>query len=270
MKTAVRPRLVAFDLDGTLVGADLRIRPRVAQAVAAMQQRGIVGCIVTGRMFRAAQPFVEGLRFTAPVICYQGARIVDPHDGRPIFDLPLPNREALEIEAYARERGMHIQLYADDSYYCERNDRYARVYAEVSGVEPIVVASLREFFAGRGATKACIIAEPEMIAQQVAPVRELLAERAYVTRSLAWFLEVMHPSVDKGRALELVAAQMGIPLAEVAAVGDSWNDAPLLERAGFGIAMGSAPPELRAVADAIVGDVEHDGAAEAIERYVLQ
>lgn len=270
MKTAVRPRLVAFDLDGTLVGSALEIRPRVLAAVEAMERRGVLGCIVTGRMYRAARPFVERLGFTAPVVCYQGARIVDPATGAPIFDLPLPNAEALELEAYAREHHLHVQLYDDDNYYCERNGRYARIYAEVSGVEPVVVPSLRAYFAQRDATKCCIIAEPEVIAEHVERVAALMGRRAYVTRSLPWFLEVMNPGVDKGRALEIVANRLGVPLGEVVAVGDSWNDAPLLERAGFGIAMGSAPQELRAVADAIVADVEADGAAEAIERYVLQ
>ena len=79
----------------------------------------------------------------------------------------------------------------------------------------------------------------------------------------------MDPGVDKGEALRWVAQRLGIEMEQVAAIGDAWNDAPLLEAAGFGIAIGGAPPELCAVADALVADFAHDGAAEAIERYVL-
>ncbi len=79
----------------------------------------------------------------------------------------------------------------------------------------------------------------------------------------------MNAKVNKGRSLEIVARYLGIPLAQVMAIGDSWNDAPLLQAAGFGVAMGSAPAELREVADAVVTDVAHDGVAEALERYVL-
>src|SRR5437762_3015449 len=72
------PRLVAFDLDGTLIGDDLHVRPRVASAIAAMRALGVQGCIVTGRMYRAALPFARGLGFEAPIICYQGAAVIDP------------------------------------------------------------------------------------------------------------------------------------------------------------------------------------------------
>ena len=80
---------------------------------------------------------------------------------------------------------------------------------------------------------------------------------------------MLDPSVDKGAALRFVAGRFGVGIDETLAIGDSWNDAPLLEAAGFAVAMGSAPAELRAVADAIVGDLAHDGVAEAIDKYVL-
>ena len=96
-----------------------------------------------------------------------------------------------------------------------------------------------------------------------------LGKKAYVTRSYPEFVEILDPHVDKGEALRFVAARLGVEMHDVAAIGDSWNDAPLLEAAGFGIAMGSAPDELRKVAKAVVSDVQADGVAEAIERYVL-
>jgi hydroxymethylpyrimidine pyrophosphatase-like HAD family hydrolase len=83
------------------------------------------------------------------------------------------------------------------------------------------------------------------------------------------FVEVLDPAVDKGAALRFVAARLGVAMEDTFAIGDSWNDAPLLAAAGFAVAMGSAPPELRAIADACVADVAHDGVAEALETYVL-
>jgi hydroxymethylpyrimidine pyrophosphatase-like HAD family hydrolase len=160
-------------------------------------------------------------------------------------------------------------LYANDRYYCEQRNQYAALYAKISGVEPIVVPSLRRQFETWDATKVVVIAEPEVILEQLARVQNLCGDAAYVTRSIAYFLEVMNSKVNKGLSLEIVARYLGIPLSEVLAIGDSWNDAPLLEKAGFGVAMGSAPPELRDVADAVVADVANDGVAEALERFVL-
>jgi Cof subfamily protein (haloacid dehalogenase superfamily) len=263
------PKLVAFDLDGTLLGEELLLRPRVLTAIRQMRSRGVQGCIVTGRMYRAALPFVRQLEFTAPVVCYQGAAVVDPQTDDVLQDVPLANAEALKVEAYAREHGLHIQLYANDRYYCEQRNQYAALYAKISGVEPIVVPSLRRQFEEWDATKAVIIAEPEVILEHLPRVQTLCGDAAYVTRSIAYFLEVMNSKVNKGRSLEIVARYLGIPLTEVMAIGDSWNDAPLLQTAGFGVAMGSAPPELRDVADAVVADVANDGVAEALERFVL-
>jgi Cof subfamily protein (haloacid dehalogenase superfamily) len=264
-----RPKLVAFDLDGTLLGEELLLRPRVLSAIRAMRELGIEGCIVTGRMYRAALPFVRQLQFTAPVVCYQGAAVVDPQSDEVLQDVPLPNSEALALEAYARENGLHVQLYANDRYYCEQANQYVSLYAKISGVEPVIVGSLRRQFETWDATKACIIAEPEVVLEHLPRVQKLCGDRAYVTRSIAYFLEVMNSKVNKGRSLEIVARSLGIALEDVMAIGDSWNDAPLLQAAGFGVAMGSAPPELRQVADAVVADVENDGVAEALERYVL-
>ncbi len=265
----MKPKLVAFDLDGTLLGEELLLRPRVVSAIKAMHESGVQGCIVTGRMYRAALPFVRQLEFTAPVVCYQGAAVIDPQTDDVLQDVPLPNAQALKLEAYARENGLHMQLYANDRYYCEHFNQYAALYAKISGVDPVIVPSLRAQFETWDATKAVIIDEPEAILEQLPKVKTLLGDAAYVTRSIAYFLEVMNSKVNKGRSLETVARYLGIPLTEVMAIGDSWNDAPLLQAAGFAVAMGSAPPELRDIADAVVADVANDGVAEALERFVL-
>lgn len=262
-------RLVAFDLDGTLLGEELLLRPRVLAAIERMRAAGVQGCVVTGRMYRAALPFVRQLQFSAPVVCYQGAAVIDPQTDDVLQDVPLPNAQALRLEQYARANGLHIQLYANDRYYCEQANRYSDLYAKISGVEPIVVPSLASRFETWDATKACIIAEPEIVNEHLPRVQSLCADQAYVTRSIPWFIEVMNSNVNKGRSLEIVARSLDIPMEAVLAIGDSWNDAPLLQAAGFGVAMGSAPPELREVADAVVADVENDGVAEAVERFVL-
>jgi Cof subfamily protein (haloacid dehalogenase superfamily) len=262
-------KLVAFDLDGTLVGRDLVITPRVRAAIARMLETGIQGCIVTGRMYQAAVGYARELGFDAPVVCYQGAAIVDPTTDEVLRDTPLDPSTVGEIIGIAADVNVHLQLYRNDEYYCEEDNRFSQLYAKLSNVQPIIVPSLREAFAFSPATKAVAIDDPPRAAEMAALFKERLGAHAYVTRSYPEFVEILDPRVDKGEALRFVAERFGIAMTDVAAIGDSWNDAPLLEAAGFGIAMGSAPDELRAVAKAVVGDVEHDGVAEALERYVL-
>jgi Cof subfamily protein (haloacid dehalogenase superfamily) len=262
-------RLVAFDVDGTLVGRDLKISDAVRQSIEQMRRKGIIGCLVTGRMYRATLPFARELGFDAPLICYQGAAIVDPTTDEVLQHQALDNAIVRELIDVTQRDTMHLQLYRNDEYYCEARNRFSDLYAALSLTEPVVVPSLRETFAYSPATKGVIVADAPDAAAFADQLREELGPRAYVTRSLPEFVEVLDPAVDKGAALRFVAAHLGVPIEQTAAIGDSWNDAPLLEAAGVGIAMGSAPPELQAAATAVVADLEHDGVAEAIEKYVL-
>ncbi len=170
---------------------------------------------------------------------------------------------------WAAEHDVHVQCYYNDTIYVDHTNRFSQRYTAISGVEPTRVPSLREAFADKLSTKVVLVDDPEPAAAHLAVLKPLLGERAYVTRSQIDFVEVLSPAINKGEALAFVAQRYGATLAETMAVGDAWNDVPLLEAAGIGIAMGSGPPELFARADAVVGDVAHDGVAEAIERYVL-
>ncbi len=264
-----RPLLLGLDLDGTLLEPLHDLRPRVVASVRGAVDRGVRVTLVTGRMVAGCVRYVRELGITGPIVCYQGAVIADAESGRFEFEQPLANAVALRAYDAGKTHGYHVQFYAGDHFFVESRNRYSELYARVSGVEPTVVRSLPETFAGRGSTKVVLVVDPEQAEACQALMRDVCGADAYVTRSNPEFVELMDPGVDKGRALAQVAATYGIPMERVLAIGDSYNDLPLLRAAGFAVAMGSAPPELRAEADAVVGDVEHDGVAEAIERYVL-
>jgi Cof subfamily protein (haloacid dehalogenase superfamily) len=220
-------------------------------------------------MYRSAVPFARELGFSAPLVCYQGAEVVDPTDDATLREVQLREPIVRELIEYAQVNAMHLQLYRDDNYYCEQRNRFSDLYARISGVEPVIVPSLVQTFAHCGATKAVVIGDPPDAQRYSEGLNAAFGQRAYVTRSYPEFVEILSHSVDKGEALAFVAQRLGVPIERTAAIGDAWNDAPLLRAAGFAIAMGSAPPELRAQADAVVGDVAADGVAQAIEKYLL-
>jgi Cof subfamily protein (haloacid dehalogenase superfamily) len=269
IRPAVAVRLIALDLDGTVIGPDLVVRERVAQSVIRAQAQGIAVTIVTGRMFAASAPFAKTLGISGPIVCYQGAAIFDVVSGSIVHQTPLDQAVTREVLARARADGFHAQCYANDRLYVEAMNEFTRKYIRLSRVEPIVVPSLIDMFAHEPTLKIVLVDEASRATAYTKTLSELLGARAYVTRSHPDFVEVLDPGVDKGRALRFVAAHYGVPIDATMAVGDSWNDLPLLSAAGMGIAMGSAPPEVLARADAVVGDVAHDGVAEAIERYAL-
>jgi Cof subfamily protein (haloacid dehalogenase superfamily) len=269
IRPAVAVRLIALDLDGTVIGADLIVRERVRQSVIRAQAQGIAVTIVTGRMFAATRPYAEALGIRGPIVCYQGAAIFDVASGAIVQQTPLAQPVTREVLAKAKADRFHAQCYAADRLYVEAMNEWTQKYIDLSNVEPVVVPSLIDAFAHEPTLKIVLVDEAERATAYTETLKTLLGSRAYVTRSHPDFVEVLDPGVDKGRALAFVAAHYGVPIAATLAVGDSWNDLPLLDAAGMGIAMGSAPPEVLARADAVVGDVAHDGVAEAIERYAL-
>jgi Cof subfamily protein (haloacid dehalogenase superfamily) len=269
MIASERPLLLAIDLDGTLVEPRKPVRPAVIAAVKRAAAAGVRATIVTGRMYVGAKPFAEMLDLDGPIVCYQGAVTADARSGRFEREVSLANAVALRIYHAGKAAGYHVQFYRDDRFYVEANNEYAQLYAATSGTQAVVVPSLPDAFAGGDSTKVNIVTKPENAPAALALMQQVCGDDAYVTRSNPEFVEMLSPLVDKGVALRLLAAQLGIPMDRVAAIGDSYNDLPLLRAAAFSIAMGSAPEDLKAQADAVVGDVEHDGVAEAIDRYVL-
>ncbi|HEV3156052.1 MAG TPA: Cof-type HAD-IIB family hydrolase [Candidatus Baltobacteraceae bacterium] len=264
-----RIRLVALDLDGTLIGRDFLIRDAVREAVAAVLERGIPVTIATGRAFASTRRYAELLRLDAPLVCYQGAAIFETRTGRVLDETPLCAAISCEILTWANERGINPQCYHEDRVYVESLNKYSKEYAKNQGVELVVVPSLRETFAQCPTTKIILFDEPERALEHLAALQALTGERAYLTRSDPQFVEVLDPRVNKGRGVANVAKRLGIPMDEVLAVGDAWNDVPMFSAVGIGVAMGSAPPEVRSQADAVVADVTHDGVAEALHRFIL-
>jgi hypothetical protein len=266
---STRIRLIALDLDGTLVGADLAISKRVRDTIARARERGTQITIVTGRMFAATRPFAQTLGITGPVVCYQGAAIFEAATGAVLRETPVDQDVTRTVLAWAEERHVHAQCYAGDQLYMQEVNRFSKRYTDLAKVEPVLVPSLRDAFAERPSIKIVLVDDPGPSEQHLAALKTLFGERAYLTRSHVDFVEVLSPGVNKGEALAFVAERYGASLGETMAVGDAWNDVPLITAAGIGVAMGSGPPELFAKADAVVGDVAHDGVAEAIEKYVL-
>jgi len=245
------------------------VRPAVVDAVRRARAAGVHVTLVTGRMVVGTKPIAHAFGLSGRIVCYQGAVIADAATGRFEREVALPAAIARRIYEIAKLRGYHVQFYRDDRFYVEDYNAYAELYERTSGTRAEVVPSLLEAFANHASTKVNIVTDPERAPDAFALMQREVGDVAYVTRSNPEFVEMLSPACNKGVAVQLVAEGLGIPLDRVMAIGDSYNDLPFLSVAGFAVAMGSAPAELKALAHAVVGDVAHDGVAEAIERFVL-
>jgi hypothetical protein len=266
-------RLLALDLDGTLVGADLTVSPRVQEAVTAAREQGVLVVIATGRMYRSALRFARLLQLPGPIVCYQGAYIRGVHTsddggGALVYSRPMRAWVAREAITWCRERGFDPHLNIDDRLVMQEGDIGANDYERLLGIGAEFVPDLLRA-ARRPPTKVLAVGAPGRPEAVMEEARERFAGHAQVTVSHPEYLEFNEVGVTKGRALRWLARSRSIPMSEVMAIGDQYNDLEMLAAAGHGVAMGTAPDPVRAAARWATETVAADGAAIAIEALIL-
>jgi len=264
-------RLLAVDVDGTLLRSDGTLPQGVIQACRAAERVGCVIVLASARSPRGMRPIWQALDLTSPTINYNGAVIWNPTQEKAQYHESLPGELARQIIADAR--AMHsdvlVSLEILDRWFTDRLD-HQWFGEEARTSEPDGVGPLDSFIAAP-ITKLNLVGE----ASKIEPIREMIRERYWRPRRVAVFLtdprllQITHPLVDKGIALQRIANRMGIARDEVMAIGDASNDMGMIEWAGFGVAVENAYPAVKQLADAIVPSNDELGVARAIQRFVL-
>ena len=262
-------RLVAFDLDGTLMDDGMIISARVRQAITAAQERGVVVTLATGRMFDFLRPIARDLSITAPLICYQGGLIQAPDADSPLYRATLEPALVREVLEWQAQRDARVFLYAGEDVFLTERRHPDEFYHYMLGERLVWVDDLAPVLDHHEPVKFIVILEPHEAEQVRAELQQRFGKRMQVTRSHELIVEGNPPGVSKGEALRLLADCLQIPQAQVLAVGDQDNDVPMLIWAGMGVAMGNGSRAAKAVADWVAPSLAEDGAAVAIERFVL-
>jgi len=260
-------RVIAMDLDGTLVKGSSGITPRVRETIAAARDAGIEITIATGRMFRSARRFADDLQVNLPIICYQGSLVRDPVTGVTHRHDVLPTGPAQAAVTFARRHEIHVNAYIDDELYMEADTPEGRFYAASSNVPITFVDDLVEAVAA-GSTKLVFVMDEDRVLETIAAMDGRFGPTVQATRSHPRFAEVVRRDVNKGRALAIVADAANVPLEQTMGIGDNLNDLDLVRAAGIGVAMADGDPRVLAAADWITGTYEDDGVAQAIDRLL--
>ncbi len=261
-------RLLAMDLDGTVINNDLIITARVKEAVARAIDAGIIVTLATGRMFQGSRRFAEELGIHQPLICYQGAMIRHSETSELWFHEPVPIERAREVIGFADEQQKTVIAFVDDQCYVSTVTPESIFYHRHSGSEPHPVGDLKSWLP-EAPTKVLVITAKEQTDATVSFYRDTFGERLNVTRSFPLFTEITHPQASKGRAMAYLCDRLGVQPSEVAAIGDNLNDLDMIQFAGFGVAMGNGADAVKAAADYVCPPQSQDGVADAIERRIL-
>jgi hypothetical protein len=268
-------KLLVLDIDGTIAGHSNTISTGVKQAIVAAQAKGIQVAIATGRMYRSALRFHQEIGSTLPLMAYQGAWIQDPITEKIHRHWAISREIASQLINYFERPELRsllsIHFYINDQLYVRELTRETQIYAERSGIIPITVGDLRQTLTNEPTKILALSDDIDVIDKLLGNLRrQYTPAELYLTTCVATFFEATNASVNKGTAVRYLAEELlGLEIANVMAIGDNFNDLEMLESVGLGVAMGNAPAGVQAIAQWVAPSVEEDGAAVAIEKFLL-
>lgn len=270
---ATEPRLLACDLDGTLLDATGAIRPAVQEAIRAVRSAGVQVVLATGRSPWDTTPAARALGLGGPHIVMNGGAFMWPGSGRVVWASRLDLELVLEAIDFARGAGLRPLLGFTDGHACESRLGLAPDVPDFAIGPRLRVVRRIEEMAGRRPVRVYMPTRPDDHAQVLAEIREWFGDRASVVYGDRNGVEVMRAGTNKGSALRYLAESLGIERSRVAAMGDGPNDREMLEWAGFSAAVlprdaavFGAERVLPAGA-AIVPSSDEDGALHAVARF---
>ena len=267
-------KLVAIDIDGTLLNSQHQITPRVKAAIDQARAQGVYVVVTTGRPFIGAQPYLRQLAFDQPgeyCITNNGALVQQAASGDIVAEITLSFNDYLYCEKLARTLQVHFHALDKSSLYTANKDisQYTVQEASMNSL-PLRYRGVEEMDPQMTFPKVMIIDHPELLDKAISQLPAETWQNYTILRSAPYYLEILNKRVDKGQAVKALAEQLGLTAENIMTIGDHENDLAMLEYAGIGVAMGNAIDSAKAVSQFITASNDEHGVAVAIEKFVLQ
>ena len=254
-------RAVAFDLDDTLLRDDLSISEKTLRILRGLCSAGWQIIPASGRAKLSMKPFVDRLECASLYIACNGAEIWDGKTHELLHAETFSAELGREIASFGNRHRCYSQTYAGDCFYFSEHSVWADRYASASMLRGVYVGDLSKFIR-EPRNKILMMAEESKIASMLVEARSLFSGRASVTCSKPWFLEFNPLRATKGIALRFAAERLDLKPENVIAFGDGLNDLPMLEAAGWSVAMANGQDALKTVCDDICASNQEDGVAD--------
>ena len=265
-------KLVAIDIDGTLVNNNREITPEVFEAIQKAKAAGVKIVIATGRPLLGVKNILESLNLLDAgdyVITYNGALVQATATGEAFIDEPLTYDDYLDIEMESRRLKTPLHSITMSTIYTHNRNisKYSINEAYITGL-PLKYRTAEEM-AKHEIIKMMYIDEPEKLDETITKLPQRLKERYTIVKSTPFYLEILNKNASKGLAVQHLAEKLGISHEETMAIGDEENDRSMLEAVGNPVVMANGNPELKKIAKYITKSNEASGVAHAINEWVL-
>ena len=259
---------VLADIDGTLVTKEKLLTERAIQAVGRLRERGIVFTICSSRSPRGMRKLVEPLHLTMPMAAFNGGVIVLP-DLSVLDERAMPDYVVPAIVETIEAHGLDVWVYsATDWYVRSRQAQRVDREASTSQSEPTVVDTFDSVLSG--IVKIVGVSnDHDKVATCEAELQKTFGTQVSAARSQPYYLDVTHPTANKGTVIERLARYLKIPLEAIATIGDQPTDVMMFKRSGLSIAMGNSSEDVRRQAHHVTTSHEDEGFANAVDQFIL-
>lgn len=265
-------KLIALDMDGTLLKEDKSISERTKLAIQKAREKGITVVLATGRPIEGVSRYLEELdmyKDSDYVLSYNGALVQKTKSKEVVSKVSLKGEDVHHLYKLSKENGVNIHAFSEiQGLITPKTSKYTEVEATINGIN-IKETDFDAIDKNEVIAKVMMIDEPELLSPTAENLPKEIYEKYTVVKSTPYFLEFLNKDANKGTGLELLAKHLGIKKEEVIAMGDAGNDLHMIEYAGLGVAMGNAFEEVKKAANYITSTNEEDGVAEVIEKFVL-
>ncbi len=262
-------KLIAMDLDGTLLNSDKLISPRNLSAIQAAKEKGVGVTIATGRMFLSAAYFGRQIGANVPLVCCNGSMVQALEGDRPIFVRHIEETAVQELLMLCHERGWYAQWYIGKQVYAEKFlPEYFYAYRTVKDFS--IQETGTDFLSYTKSVIQCVIRDKDgRIPEVVAEIGPRFANRIEPQQNTGFSVDLTPPGINKAVGIEALMNHLGITKEEVMVCGDADNDLAMLDFAGTSVVPANGQPEARALASYLTASNDEDGIAQAIEDLVL-
>jgi Cof subfamily protein (haloacid dehalogenase superfamily) len=261
-------KLVALDLDGTLLSDSKVIADSTKDLITEAQAKGVNFTIATGRMYRGAARYAKQLAIDIPIITYNGAVISDPLTGETHRELLVSATCAHRALDALKNEAVLKYIFTGDEVYTDISHKWTENYAKILQVEMKLLEDIKQVL-DKDPIMLVFMVDANRRVTISDILRSELGSQARVTNSSDWFVDILHLQASKSRALEQLAKQLEIKREEIIAIGDNLNDLEMVEYAGLGVAVANASNELKDASDYITQKPFHFGVEEVIKKYCL-
>jgi hypothetical protein len=263
-------KLIASDMDGTLLNEKSELSLRTKDAIIKTVDSGALFVAATGRPLSNVEIVNSLFAEDMPFIVFNGAAAYMSKSKKLLFEKYLEHELAKEAFEMGKKRGLPQIVWTGPRLWASHLCYETELYRDASGVEMSVIDDL-DTLKGKveGISKVLWIDYPENVKSHSREMSEYFGEKLTCISSMSHFFEFISREAGKGAALAEIGRLYGIDRSEMIAIGDGYNDVSMLEYAGFSVAMGNAPDDIKAMCDHVTLSNDDDGVAAVIEKYIL-